>query len=479
MMTSSLNAIVPMACVTAAGIAAMVAEAFRDPGERMPIAGLGVVGLIGAAIASVLLWNHDASSFGVVVADNFGLFVTGILIVVGLLSLAFSGPAIERERLPGGEYYALMLFAVAGMMLMATATDLVVIFLALEVLSLAVYVLTGIRRDSPVATEAALKYFLLGAFSSAFFLYGIALTYGLAGSTRLDRIGSLMAAQALAPTPMQLLALGFLLVGFAFKVSAVPFHMWTPDAYEGAPSAVTGFMSTGVKAAAFAAFVRVFLAAFDPLRHEWWIVLWVIAAATMIVGTVVGVSQTNVKRMLAYSSIAHGGYLLVALLSANDVGKGAVLFYLLAYAVTNLGAFGVIAVLESAEGANDQVRDYAGLWDAHPVLAALMTLFLLSLGGFPPLAGFIAKWYVFSAAVKAGYTGLAIIGVLTSVVSVFFYLRIVVMMYMTPADSPPRLPSVPKAAGLALVVSAILVFYLGILPTRVLDWAAASISTIF
>jgi len=478
-MTSSLNAIVPMACVTAAGIAAMVAEAFRDPGERMPIAGLGVVGLIGAAIASVLLWNHDASSFGVVVADNFGLFVTGILIVVGLLSLAFSGPAIERERLPGGEYYALMLFAVAGMMLMATATDLVVIFLALEVLSLAVYVLTGIRRDSPVATEAALKYFLLGAFSSAFFLYGIALTYGLAGSTRLDRIGSLMAAQALAPTPMQLLALGFLLVGFAFKVSAVPFHMWTPDAYEGAPSAVTGFMSTGVKAAAFAAFVRVFLAAFDPLRHEWWIVLWVIAAATMIVGTVVGVSQTNVKRMLAYSSIAHGGYLLVALLSANDVGKGAVLFYLLAYAVTNLGAFGVIAVLESAEGANDQVRDYAGLWDAHPVLAALMTLFLLSLGGFPPLAGFIAKWYVFSAAVKAGYTGLAIIGVLTSVVSVFFYLRIVVMMYMTPADSPPRLPSVPKAAGLALVVSAILVFYLGILPTRVLDWAAASISTIF
>jgi NADH-quinone oxidoreductase subunit N len=478
-MTSSLNAIVPMACVTAAGIAAMVAEAFRDPGERMPIAGLGVVGLIGAAIASVLLWNHDASSFGVVVADNFGLFVTGILIVVGLLSLAFSGPAIERERLPGGEYYALMLFAVAGMMLMATATDLVVIFLALEVLSLAVYVLTGIRRDSPVATEAALKYFLLGAFSSAFFLYGIALTYGLAGSTRLDRIGSLMAAQSLAPTPMQLLALGFLLVGFAFKVSAVPFHMWTPDAYEGAPSAVTGFMSTGVKAAAFAAFVRVFLAAFDPLRHEWWIVLWVIAAATMIVGTVVGVSQTNVKRMLAYSSIAHAGYLLVALLSANDVGKGAVLFYLLAYAVTNLGAFGVIAVLESADGANDQVRDYAGLGDAHPALAALMTLFLLSLGGFPPLAGFIAKWYVFSAAVKAGYTGLAIIGVLTSVVSVFFYLRIVVMMYMTPADSPPRIPSVPRVAGLALVASAILVFYLGILPTRVLDWAAASISTIF
>jgi len=478
-MTQSLNAIVPMACVTAAGIAAMVAEAFRDPGERMPIAGLGAVGLVGAAVASLLLWNHNTASFGVVVADNFGLFVTWILIIVGLLTLAFSGPTIERERLPGGEYYTLVLFALAGMMLMATATDLLVIFLALEVLSLAVYVLTGIRRDSPASTEAALKYFLLGAFSSAFFLYGIALTYGLAGSTRLDKIGSLIAAQALAPTPMQLLALGLLLVGFAFKVSAVPFHMWTPDAYEGAPPAVTGFMSTGVKAAAFAAFVRVFLAAFEPLQREWWPVLWGIAAATMIVGTVVGVAQSNVKRMLAYSSIAHGGYLLVALLSANDVGKGAVLFYLLAYAITNLGAFGVIAVLETSDHPNDQVRDYAGLWDTHPVLAGLMTLFLLSLGGFPPMAGFIAKWYVFSAAVKAGYTGLAIIGVLTSVVSVFFYLRIVVMMYMTPTDSPARFPLVPRVAGAALVVSALLIFYLGLLPTQVLDWAAASISTIF
>src|SRR5450432_1330609 len=224
-MTQSFNAIVPMACVAAAGIAAMVAEAFRDPGERMPIAGLGVVGLLGAAFATVLLWNHNASSFGVVSADNFGLFVTGTLVVVGLLSLAMSGPTIVRERLPQGEYYALMLFAIAGMMLMATATDLLVIFLALEVLSLAVYVLTGIRRDSPIATEAAFKYFLLGAFSSAFFLYGIAFTYGLTGSTHLDRIASVFAAQG-APTPMQLLAVGLVLVGFAFKVSAVPFHMW-------------------------------------------------------------------------------------------------------------------------------------------------------------------------------------------------------------------------------------------------------------
>src|SRR5436190_11501563 len=220
-MNASLNAIVPMACVTAAGIAAMVAEAFRDPGERMPIAGLGAVGLVGAALATVLLWNHNASSFGVVAADNFGLFVTGTLVVIGLLSLAISGPTIERERLPGGEYYALLLFATAGMILMATATDLLVIFLALEVMSLAVYVLTGIRRDSPASTEAAFKYFLLGAFASAFFLYGIAFVYGLTGSTRLDRIASVIASQGAAPTPMLMVAVGLLMVGFAFKVSVV------------------------------------------------------------------------------------------------------------------------------------------------------------------------------------------------------------------------------------------------------------------
>jgi NADH-quinone oxidoreductase subunit N len=478
-MTSSLNAVVPMACVTAAGIAAMLAEAFRGPGERMPIGPLGIVGLSGAAIASLLLWNQNATSFGVVSADNFGLFVTWILVVVGVLSLAFSGPTVERQRLPQGEYYALMLFALAGMMLMAMATDLLVIFLALEVMSIAVYVLTGIRRDSPLATEAAFKYFLLGSFSSAFFLYGIAFTYGLTGSTRLDRVGSLIAAQAMAPSAIQLLAVGLLLVGFLFKISAVPFHMWTPDAYEGAPSVVTGFMSTGVKAAAFAAFARVFLASFEPMRLVWSPILWVVTAATMIVGAVVGVSQTNVKRMLAYSSIAHAGYLLLALVSANDLGKGAVLFYLLTYAVTNLGAFGVVSVIESAESANDRVRDFAGLGNEHPALAALLTIFLLSLGGLPPTAGFIAKWYVFSAAVKAGYNVLAIVGVATSVISIFFYLRIVGLMYMATAQTPARVPAVPKLAGAALVASAILTFYLGILPSRVLDWAAASISTIF
>jgi NADH-quinone oxidoreductase subunit N len=480
MMPSTMYAIVPMACVTAAALAVMVAEAFRAPNERMPLAPLGVIGLVGAGVSSVALWNRNLTSFGVVSADNLGLFVTCILVLVGMLTLAISPPTVDREGLPRGEYYSLMLFSIAGMMLMATASDLLVIFLALEVLSLAIYVLTGIRRDSVAASEAAFKYFLLGGFSSAFFLYGIAFTYGLTGSTRLDRIGTLVAAQSMSPPAMQLIGLSLLLVGFGFKVSAVPFHMWTPDAYEGAPPAVAGFMSTGVKAAAFAAFLRVFLVAFEPLRADWTPVFWVIAAATMILGTVVGVVQTNVKRMLAYSSIAHGGYLLVALGAANAVGAGAVLFYLLSYAVTNVGAFGVIAMLDTAGRPNDQVRDYAGLWNEHPTLAALMTVFLLSLGGFPPLAGFVAKWYVFSAAVRAGYYWLAIIGVLTSVVSVFFYLRIVVMMYMTPAAEPPTcFPAVPRIAAVALAVSAILVFYLGILPTRALDWAAASILGVF
>src|SRR5437016_4994573 len=478
-MMSSLNAIVPMTCVTAAAIAAMTAEAFREPGERMPIGPLGVIGLLGAAIASLALWNHNAVSFGVVSADNFGLFVTWVLIVVGVLSLAISAPTIERERLPQGEYYALMLFALAGMMLMAMASDLIVIFLALEVMSLAVYVLTGIRRESPAATEAAFKYFLLGAFASAFFLYGIAFTYGLAKTTRLDVISSFLAAQALSDNPLILVALGLLLVGFAFKISAVPFHMWTPDAYEGAPAIVTGFMSTAVKAAAFAAFVRVFLMAFEPFSADWAPIVWVIAAATMILGTVVGVAQTNLKRMLAYSSIAHGGYLLVGLVAANEVGKAAILFYLATYAITNLAAFGVIALLGARDRANDELRDYAGLWYSHPALSALMTVCLLSLGGLPPTAGFIGKWYIFSAAVSSGYYGLAIIGVLTSVISVFFYLRVVVMMYMQERGTEPPRIHVNAVSMTALTVSIAAIFYLGILPTQVLNLAAQYIASIF
>jgi NADH-quinone oxidoreductase subunit N len=472
-------AVIPILIVALAGAAAMLAEAFRQPGERMPIAGLGLIGLVGAAVASAFLWDTDRSSFGVIRADNFSLFINMILCIVGVLTMLFSNDVVERDHLPAGEYYALTLFAICGMMMMAAATDLLVIFIALEVLSLAVYVLTGIRRASVTGAEAAFKYFLLGSFSSAFFLYGIAFIFAVAGSTRLEQIGIALSAQgAAAPPTLAVLAVGLLAVGFAFKVSAVPFHMWTPDAYEGAPTIVTAFMSTGVKAAAFAAFARVFLSPFEPLQAHWTPVLSVIAALTMIVGTVLGVVQTNVKRMLAYSSIAHAGYLLLGIIAANGDGKAGILFYLLSYAVSNLGALGIVALLATADHEHDALRDFAGLSASRPGLAALMTVFLLSLGGFPPTAGFIGKWYIFQAAVQEGHYTLAIIAVLTSVVSVFFYLRIVVMMYMSegPEVSRPRVPAIAMA-GLALATIA--VFYLGMLPTRVLQLALDSISTIF
>jgi NADH-quinone oxidoreductase subunit N len=479
MISGQFDAVIPMLCVTLAGLVVLLAEAFRGKDERMPIGGLAIIGLLGAGVASVLLWDSNAESFGAVTADNFALFINIVLVVVGIITVVISGQTVERDRLPAGEYYAMVLFAIVGMMLMGQATDLLVIFLALETMSIAVYILTGIRREQQQSTEAAFKYFLLGAFASSFFLYGIAFLYGVTGTTDIETLSTKIAAQSMSGNPMILLGTGLLIVGFAFKIAAVPFHMWSPDAYEGAPTVVTGFMSTGVKAAALAAFVRVFLKGLDPMIADWAPVLWWIAAATMVVGTVVGVAQTSLKRMLAYSSIAHGGYLLLGIISGSDVGKASILFYLAAYALTNLGAFGIIALLGSRERANDDLRDYAGLWHTHPGLAMLMTFFLLSLGGFPPTAGFMAKWYVFSAAVGSGYYGLAIIGVLSSVVSVFFYLRIVVMMYMTERDARPVPGAIPAIAMAALIVSMLGVLYLGVLPSRVIELAQNSITTIF
>jgi NADH-quinone oxidoreductase subunit N len=479
MLDSSFDAIVPVLVIALGGLVVLLAESFRLKHEKMPIAGLPIIVLVGAAVASVFLWDRNAVSFGVVTADNYALFVNLILVAVGILTVVFSSQTVERDGLPAGEFYALLLFALVGMMLMVQATDLLVLFLALETMSIAVYVLTGIRRDQQQSTEAAFKYFLLGAFASSFFLYGIAFIYGLSGSTSLDRVGSVIAAQSMSGNPMILLAVALLIVGFGFKIAAVPFHMWSPDAYDGAPAVVTGFMSTGVKAAAVAAFARVFLSALEPMIREWAPVLWVMAAATMIVGAVIGVAQTSLKRMLAYSSIAHGGYLLVGLVAGNDIGKAAILYYLAAYALTNLGAFGVIALLGSRERANDDLRDYAGLWYTHPALATLMTIFLLSLGGFPPTAGFIAKWYVFSAAIASGYYWLAVIGVLSSVVSVFFYLRIVVMMYMSERDARPVPAQITNVALAGLALSIVGILYLGILPAQVIDLAQASVATIF
>jgi NADH-quinone oxidoreductase subunit N len=478
-MLQDIIPVVPVIIVVLSACAVLLAEAFRRPGEEMPVAWLGIIGVVGAVVTSVSLWGRNAVGFGVIVVDNYTIFFNVTISAIGLLAILVSAGSAERDHLPIGEYYALMLFALSGMMLMGATRDLLVIFLALEIMSLAVYVMTGLKRTSEESAEAAFKYFVLGGFSSAFFLYGIAFAFAVMGTTRLDELGIRIASSTMNPDILVVVATVLLLVGFAFKVSAVPFHMWTPDAYQGAPTLVTGFMSTGVKAAAFAAFVRVFLTALEPLRVDWVPVVSAVAGVTMIVGTVVGVAQVSVKRMLAYSSIAHAGYLLVGLVAASTDGKAAILFYLVAYGVTNLGAFGVLAALSTPDRPHDDVRDFAGLWTERPGLAALLTVFLLSLGGFPPTVGFVAKWYIFSAALQEQLVALAIIGVLTSVVSVFFYLRIVVQMYMTEDRAPGHRPGVSAVAAAGLTIALIAVFYLGVLPGRLLAIAADSVTSIF
>ena len=478
-MLKDIVPIIPVLIVTLSACAVLVAESFRRKDDWMPMEILGIIGLVGGIATSIFLWGRNAVGFGVIVVDNYTIFFNVMICAIGLLTILISSGTAERDHLPTGEYYALMLFSIVGMMLMGATNDLLVIFVALEIMSLAVYVMTGIKRTSEQGAEAAFKYFVLGALSSAFFLYGIALTYAATGSTRLDAIGLHVAGAAQEPGMLLLLAMVMLMVGFGFKVAAVPFHAWTPDAYQGAPTLVTGFMSTGVKAAAFAAFVRVFLAALEPMRLDWMPILSAIAGLTMILGAVVGVAQSSVKRMLAYSSIAHAGYLLVGLVAANTAGKAAILFYLVAYAVTNLGAFGVLAALTTNDRPHDDIRDFAGLGHERPGLAALLTVFLLSLGGFPPTVGFVAKWYIFNAAVQENLIALAILGVLTSVVSVFFYLRIVVQMYMTDEKAPGHRPGVPAVAMTGIILALIAVFYLGVLPGELLALAKESVASIF
>jgi NADH-quinone oxidoreductase subunit N len=479
---NDFSSVAPILMVTLAACATMLAEAFRKQDDHSGAKWFGiygVIGLVGAIATSTGQWNESRIGFGVISVDNFTVFFNITIAAIGLLTILLSVGNAERDHLPSGEYYTLMLFAIAGMMMMAATTDLLVIFIALEIMSLGVYVMTGLKRASGESTEAAFKYFVLGAFSSAFFLYGIAMAYAVSGTTKLDEIGRLVASSSLEPSILLILAMILLLVGFAFKIGAVPFHMWVPDAYQGAPTLVTGFMSTGIKVAAMAAFVRVFLSTLEPLRLEWIPVVSVIAALTMILGTVVGVAQTSVKRMLAYSSIAHAGILLVGLVAASSAGKAAILFYLVAYSLTNLGAFGVLAAISSADRPHDDIRDFAGMWKERPGLSALLTVFLLSLGGFPPTVGFISKWYIFNAAMQEGMYTLAILGVLTSVISVFFYLRIVVMMYMSDETAPEHRPAVSGLTVAGLVIALIGVIYLGILPGGLISIAADSVASIF
>jgi NADH-quinone oxidoreductase subunit N len=341
------------------------------------------------------------------------------------MSLQYAADA----ELAGAEYYALVLFAALGMMLMAAAGDLIVIFLGLETMSIAVYALAGFIRRDPRSNEAAIKYFLLGAFSTGFLLYGIALVYGATGTIRLELIRATLES-GVAANPLLLLGLGMMLIGFGFKVAAVPFHMWTPDAYEGAPTPITAFMAVGVKLAAFAGFLRIFMANLGAISTEWTQVLWILAVLTMTAGNVIALVQSNIKRMLAYSAIAHAGYVIIGMAAGDRGAGGAILYYLLAYAFTNLGAFAVVVALDRGAESHDEIADYRGLARDHPGLAVAMALCLLSLTGVPPLAGFVAKFYIFAAALNAGLVWLVVIAVLNSVVSAYYYVGVIVAMYM-------------------------------------------------
>ena len=392
---------------------------------------------------------------GMMVHDPFTVFFTLLFCGIGVIAVLLSWDYVKRTRINQAEYYALLLASTLGMIIMAASNDLITIFLGLELMSLALYVLVGFQRQRLDSSEAAMKYFLLGAFASGFLLYGIALLYGATGTSNLNRMAAFLAGSPLNNNPLLLVGGLLLLVGFAFKVAAVPFHMWTPDAYEGAPTTVTGYMSVGAKAAGFAALLRVVLLALPDLQVDWKPILSAIAILTMTVGNVTALLQNNLKRMLAYSSIAHAGYVLVAVVAGGNEGGAAALFYLTVYALMNLGAFGLIALLGRGADERVLVSDLAGLGFRQPFLALAMTVFMISLGGIPPTAGFMGKFYVFSVAVKANLIPLAIIGVLNSVVAVFYYLRVTIAMYMQePAGEPVGVSwTFPAVVGVLLTLA--------------------------
>ena len=468
-----LRPLVPALFVALTGLVVLLAQAFTPRGRRAPSAPLALLGL-GAALAAVAIIATGKSRpsvlAGTVAADDFALFFHGLILAIAVLVVLLSPSYLRATGIDHGEYYALLLFSVVGMLGLVSCLELLSVFVALEIMSVAVYAMAGLRRDRAESREASAKYFITGAFSSAFFLYGVALLYGTSGSTWLARIAP--AVSGAGGGPLAVLGAALLLVGFGFKVASVPFHMWVPDVYEGAPTTVTAFMSAGVKAAAFGAFLRVFLVPLEALSAQWRPAVAVLAVVTVVVGNLGALAQSNLKRMLAYSSIAHAGYLLSAMVAAPRAAAEAVLFYLVAYAAVNLGGFGALAALANREGREPlSLDDLAGLAERRPVLAAALTLFLVSLTGVPVSAGFVGKFYLFNAAVSAGYAALAVVGVLMSVVSAYYYLRVVVAMYMREAVAEDKWAPVSGAARVALALSASVVLGLGVYPGPVLLWA--------
>jgi NADH-quinone oxidoreductase subunit N len=432
---------------------------------------LALAGLVLALGGAVWLANHQGPAFGgQILSDGFSVFFRALFILIAIAVVCGSFDYLERDGLESGEYYALVLLSVVGQGLMAAAAELVLLFIALEISSLATYVLAGYRRGDPRSAEAALKYFLLGSFATAFLLYGIALVYGATGSTQLPEIRAALSRGAPALVGV---ATALMFVGLAFKISSAPFQIWAPDVYQGAPAPVTALLSAGPKAAAFAVFLRVFITGLSPDGGYFWL-LWFSAALSMFVGNLAALVQGNIKRMLAYSSVAHAGYVLVAFSARSESGVAAALFYLCAYAVMNVGAFMVVAHFANTGEKYVDIADYCGLGRKHPALAACLTVFLLSLIGMPLTGGFFGKFYIVTAAVHARLTGLAVLAVINSAIAAYYYLRVIVAMYMEEgADDVPVL-RLPAAAALVLLATVAGTFYLGVFPSQILDWATRS-----
>lgn len=436
--------ILPLVVLSAWACVLLIADLFiKRKGLTALLAAFGLAVTLGLTLMQI---DRAKTAFGgMVVVDGFSVFVNALLLISGLLGLALAYGYIRRMKIERGEYYSLLLFSIVGMMLMGQAADLIIVFLALETLSVPLYVLAAFARPRTESEESGLKYFLLGAFAGGFVLYGTALVYGATGSTQFAQIISAVklsgSFEGLYHPTLMLIGAALILVGLGFKIAAVPFHMWTPDVYHGAPTAVTAFMAAGAKIAGFAALLRIFAVAFPTLSTDLSPVLWALSALTMFGGNLLAIAQTNIKRMLAYSSIAHAGYILMAFVPFGNsdvmpVSVAAGLFYLVTYVLTNFGTWGVVIALEKAEGKGLEITDYAGLGRKYPALAAAMTVFMLSLTGMPPTLGLVGKFYLFRAALEGGYVWLAIIGVLTSLISAYYYLRVVVTMYMR--DGEPQ-----------------------------------------
>ncbi|HEU4641723.1 MAG TPA: NADH-quinone oxidoreductase subunit N [Gemmatimonadaceae bacterium] len=432
---------------------------------------IGLCVIVGATVVWMATYRHGATATpGIIAVDNFRWATDLIVLLATIIAIVMAIDYSRTEQLIIPEAYVLVLLASSGMMLLAGARDLVMVFLGIELMSIAVYVLAGLDRRNARAAEAALKYFLLGAFSTAFLVYGIALVYGGAGSTNIGVIGSRVSGATFESNPMLLVGIALLVVGFGFKVAAVPFHMWTPDVYEGAPTPVTAYMAVAVKAAAFAAFLRVWEEAFAGAAPAWHGALWWLAVLTMVVGNVVALAQKNVKRMLAYSSIAHAGYILVAVVVNNALGTSAFIFYLVSYTLATMGAFAVVMAVGEPGERRQELRDFAGLWRVRPWLAAAMAVFMLALLGFPIAGGmgFFAKWYVIQAALGASspQTHLAVVLVLASVVSAGYYLAVVMVMFMRPrAEDAPAPRRVGLGTGLVIGLATVALLVFGIFPT--------------